>query len=333
MGGEVNGVSGSDPRKYDDHHGAPPPPEGGAKERAERAAAEARYHAFTTDPEHHVHLDREHKAERRKDPDECGRWDLPYHDYEKCTGPEVKNPSLFEKQDKDVDAVDANDVRQVGLGDCALMASLASLASLPDGQSLIHDAIKENKNDEGETVSYTVRLYQRDAHWPHALHATYVTVDGDFSEGHAAARPAGDKSEVWPLVMERAYEQLKGGANAIGHGGSPKDAMEALTGHDATYVVLGVPTLFDNGGYSQSDMKSDMKAQRLVVLSTKDDVGMAHGLDGNHAYQLAGYTEHDGKIFLLLHDPRNSPGTPDPEPVPFDELHRFFDAVDVGTAR
>jgi hypothetical protein len=109
--------------------------------------------------------------------------------------------------------------------------------------------------------------------------------------------------------------------------------MEALTGHDATQIVLGEPTLFDDGGYSESDLKSDMKAQKLVVLSTKKELGKSYGLEDNHAYHVAGYAEIDGKIFVLLHNPWNKRTEPDPQPVPFDELHRFFDAVDVGAAR
>jgi hypothetical protein len=265
---------------------------------------------------------------QRWKPDACGRFEIPYHDYEVCTGDAVANPSLFEKEEGDVDEVDAKDVQQRGLGDCALMSVLAGLASSPDGRALVKSAITENKNEKGETTSYTVRVFQRDAHPPHALQARYVTVDGKFSEGHAEAQHAGNKSEIWPLVIERAYAQLRGGANAIGHGGSPKDAMEALTGQDATSTPLGV----GGGRHPESQLKADLEAHKLVVLSTKWELGRdgPHGLTGSHAYQVSGYEEQDGRLFLKLHNPWNFD---EPTPIPFDEVREHFDAVDVGSVR
>ena len=73
------------------------------------------------------------------------------HDYERCgNGAPVTSPVLFRRQPADAERVDVHDVRQGWAGDCALMATLAALASTPEGRALIENAIVENKNAQSD---------------------------------------------------------------------------------------------------------------------------------------------------------------------------------------
>src|SRR5260370_29258556 len=93
----------------------------------------------------------------------------------------VDRPALFRKQDQDVDKINEHDVKQNQLEDCALMAALAGLARTPEGRAVIENAIKENKNERGEVVSYTVTLHKPPGRHggPGPKTVTPVSVTGD----------------------------------------------------------------------------------------------------------------------------------------------------------
>ncbi len=205
--------------------------------------------------------------------------------------------------------------------------------------------VVENKNVRGEVVSWTVTLHEPERH---AFGSTTfrdvpITVDGPYVVGHARVRTDGRTSEVWPAVFEKAYAQYAGGYNKIGRGGVPADVMPILTGREATYVSLGWPNRWF-GGYGANELKGDLANGKMVVLSTKTGIGGsrdadatpaehqasldAHRLVGDHAYFVTGTEQVDGKLFLKLGNPW---GDTQPEPVPFDELTKWFSGVSVGS--
>jgi len=259
---------------------------------------------------------------KKRDPDRCGT-------------EVVKNAVLFIKEEGDANEVDRADVKQAKLNDCHLMAPLAAIASTPDGRELIKNAITENKNENGEVVSYTVTLHKPEEHWwgPKTFSDVKFTVDARFSAKHADARAAGEAREVWPLVIEKAFAQYRGGYGKIDDNGSPARAMEILTGKPAVDIPLG-----QGRGYQADRLQCDLAAGKIVVLLTKHtfEGPGAEGLVANHAYQVTGATVEGGKFMVTMHNPwsvDDPSKSHEPPPVPFDELERCFAAIDVGSVR
>jgi hypothetical protein len=293
-------------------------------EREERKVAAARLDALVSDPGHPLGDPKHYHGLR---PDSCGDFKHPMHDFNPCEGAPVADRVLYGKQAGDVDAIDQKDVMQSHLGDCSLHATLMGLARTSEGREVIRKAITENKNDKGETVSYGVRLYDPDGQ------PRVFTVDGNFGEGHAAAREIGEEHEVWPLVIEKAYAQRAGGYDAIGHGGNAKDAMEALTGEPASTIHLGEWSVQDGyGWYPESQLKHDLDTHCVIVLGTKEKETLQgqYGLEGNHAYLVEGYEEKEGKLLLRLRNPWGE--AYEPKLVPFEKLNELCYTVDVGAA-
>jgi hypothetical protein len=292
---------------------APPPPE-----RATRALATARFDAFV--------------SSGVTKPEACDRPMDGAFDFDRCVVDDIANPVLFSRQTGDPDEVNRADVQQNQMGDCSLFATLAALASTPEGRATIKSAIVENKSDRGEVTSYTVTLYKRESHWlglrPATFSAFKVTVGGLYVQGHARPRAAAaGHFEVWPLIIEKAYAQFSGGYNKIAPGGAVRDAMETITGRPAAKIRLGWLQ-----GYDVERLRGDLAAGKLVVLETEKhfDGGAQYKLVPDHAYQVTGTELKDGKVQLRLHNPWNHS---EPEPVPFEALAKWFKAVDVGSVR
>jgi hypothetical protein len=238
--------------------------------------------------------------------------------------------ALFFRQDGDVDAIDPRDVQQKDCGDCALMATLAALASSPKGRAVIRSAITENKNDKGEVTSYTVRLYKFGllGQTPSPVD---VKVDGQWMKGHAEVRDTlasfrdDGVSEVWPLVFEHAYAALRGGHNQICRGDLPTRTMEAVTGLPAHRTALTWGQT-----YAAEQLERQVADGKLVVLETRSGIEspQSHGLLDSHAYQVTGTEVQNGTLYLKLHNPWNKD---EPDLVPFGELNEWFAGVDVGS--
>ncbi len=326
--GEIHALDQSDWDRADASTG--PPVDAEAAARAERSVADARYQAF---------------ASRGTGPDPCIHYDAPDHDFDRCIRETIPKPVLFAKQSTDADPIDPLDVRQAGLGDCDLHASLGALAGTPQGRALIRSAIVEKKDDKGKVVSWTVTLHEPEHHvfGSTTFRDVPITVDGPYVTGHANLRPDGSQNEVWPLVIEKAYAQYRGGYNKITQGGHPADVMTLLTGREAKYVSLDWPNRWF-GGYAANQLQADLANGKMVVLSTRVDIGGrpspdptpaarqasldAHRLVGDHAYFVTGTEQLNGKLFLKLGNPW---GHAQPDLVPFDELPRWFSEVSVGS--
>jgi hypothetical protein len=302
-------------------------PDRSSSARAARALAAQRYQTFVSSGR---------DADAGHDP--CHDFAAPDHNYDQCVSEQVDKPVLFKWQSADTDPIDAKDVQQGGLGDCHYLAPLAAMAATPQGRASLRSAVVENKNDAGEVVSWTVTLHERDKLNPVSgtFHDIQVTVREPFVVGHARVRPDGEPTEVWPLVIEKACAQYAGGYNRIGHGGDPAEAMAVLTGREPTYASFGWPArLFKS--YGANDLRSDLANGKLVVLSTRPGIGGptprqasagAHGLLDAHAYFATGIEEHDGKLFVKLGNPW---GEAQPDPIPCDELTKWFVGVTVGS--
>jgi hypothetical protein len=238
---------------------------------------------------------------------------------------EVPNPALFRTQPGDVSPIDLSDVQQGRYGDCFLLAPLGALTRTEAGRALIRNMITENRDASGAVVSYTVTLHEAQASWLRAegFKEVRVTVGAQFECGHAWHRSDGDFSEVWPLVVEAAYLKFTGDGSRVTEGNAGT-AMLILTGK--------LPDSFGLHWYSRSydaeALKADLAAGKIVVFDTKNSIEPGpYDLVKHHSYAVIGTEEHDGKQYVVLHDPYN---TDEPQPVPFDDLSDYFKAIHVG---
>lgn len=229
----------------------------------------------------------------------------------------------------DGNEISMNDVQQRGLGDCYFVSSVASLART-DPQA-IRDMITENRDADDNVTSYTVRFNQRDG----GLLGTglfsgneQVSYNVLPSELIANGSAPADNGEVWVNVLEAAYAKHVGSVEELGNGGNAQDALYALTGREADSFSPG-------GDYSFEDLQSDFNNNRNVVLDTKSDgqdpkkkvQGSPYNLVTSHSYTLENvYTDSNGRQMVQL---RNPWGYDHPQPIPFEELGRYFSDFNV----
>lgn len=287
-------------------------------ERTQRALADARLNVFVAG------------SGVPASPD-CKNFDA-HHDFVACGTESIDGAVLFRKESRDVDEIDVKDVQQKDIGDCYMMASLAALASTPGGRAHIKGMIREGKNENGEPT-YTVTFQKPESHWFGLGKTTFsevrITVDASYVFGHATPRKEGAFQEVWPVVVEKAFARYCGSYGAIHNGGSGALALEVLTGKEARQTRLSI---FSH--YGESQLQADLASGKPVVLQTRSGIGgdggptAARGLYAEHAYAVTGTDVIGGKLFVKLYNPW---GRLDPPPVPFDELHQWFSAVDLGS--
>lgn len=186
------------------------------------------------------------------------------------------------------------DVRQGGVGDCYLMATLAKLAQ--KAPATIQNMFINNGDG-----TFTVRFF-------HSGAAEYVTVDsmlpvngsGTATYAWFGGSAGSSTNELWVALAEKAYAQLnesgwtgQDGTNTYAgiDLGRPDDAMRQLTGKSATgYMAL-----------NRNDLIAAVNAGKLVALSSKkeeadipDDVPVVN----RHVYAVMGYSSSTGQFTL-----------------------------------
>jgi hypothetical protein len=160
-----------------------------------------------------------------------------------------------------LDGISPDDVRQWQIGDCYLLASLAALASTPQGRARLENMIVENRDEAGHVLSYTVNLHPRP-----------VRVDTSVPAGALGVAKNG---QIWPAIIEKAYAKAKDSYANI-HGGWPHDALLALTGSIAA-------VLDPDKASTLRIVESRLASGQPVVFSTKSPP-LPLGLVGPHAY-------------------------------------------------
>jgi len=246
----------------------------------------------------------------------------------------IGNSTLAFAQGRDSFAFAPTDIRQRRLGDCSLMGTLAGLAATPAGRALLSNAISENRDKSGAVISYTVTLYKPDdTRFPPVSLACKVQVVPEFPKGAHADPATNDdktKSEIWPLVVEKAYAEVRGGYDRIGCGGTVYGAMTALTGTFPQHDEPG--WLF---GYTSKDLLRDLAAGKTIVLSTpKEDELTASrtrfpaessDIAEDHAYAVLGTTTAEGgNVMVRLYNPWGKEFS-----IPLNHLSKWFCGVDV----
>jgi Calpain family cysteine protease len=217
------------------------------------------------------------------------------------------------------------DINQNGVGDCYLLSSLGEIAK--NDPNFIRQMIHNNGNG-----TYTVTLYKQDNGFHNLWGLTgnsykseKVTVsEKDIAPNGVNANPGQDvidgQKEIWPQVVEAAYAKLNGGYDKIGKGGVPSNAMETLTGHDAS---SGNTTSF-------AQLQQSLNQGKLITLDTPDKKSLPYNLVGDHAYMVVGtLTDSHGNQFVKLQNPW---GYSQPSLVPVSAWGKVFDQEDVGVA-
>ena len=183
------------------------------------------------------------------------------------------------------------DVRQGGLGSCAILAAAAGVA-LDDPEHL-----QEIITDNGDG-SYTV-----------ILDGEAVTVDDEFLAGPTNLEYAQNSGVLWPLVLEKAIALHNGGSyeGVAPDGGDPARALEAL-GFETDGIQL-------NPSLGRDPADEDVAAAMSTALDggyavTANDGG-AFGFGIAHAWTVVDVSEVDGTICVTLRNPWGEPGLSD----------------------
>jgi hypothetical protein len=243
--------------------------------------------------------------------------------------PFVGTPATYVKGAGDANDVDYNDVSQGVMGDCYFEASVAAIAR--ENPDRIRNLIQENRDAAGNVTSYTVTLYQRD--WANDLRPVRINVDPSQFSQHAA-RPgdeAGAVKEIWPLVLEKAFAQLKGSYSRIADGGSPERALETLTGQDACR--------FKPHEYAFGQLENDLAHGRPITAMTPSspDGEKQRMLDDSalhswHTYAVIDSKVQDGTPMVKLYNPwgDNHPGALKDGWMSFADFQKNMSEVEVG---
>ena len=184
-----------------------------------------------------------------------------------------------------------DDIAQGGLSDCFLMAALAAIVSA-DPRRI------RNMIAFGPNGAYTVTFKGIGF-----LSSARQTVTADFVKSRHAH--LGPRQALWPLVIERAYAQEKGGIDVIDKGGNPGTVVDDMLNDG--------PSRFDPREKSSDYIlgkvaKGKAKKWPMTILSPKAaDAGKEKqamttritGLHFWHSYAIVDVDAKSGRIKLF----------------------------------
>lgn len=241
--------------------------------------------------------------------------------------------TAFLKGEGDQQDIDPNDVAQGQLGDCYLMAGMIATARANP------EHIRRLITDNGDGT-FRVTLYVRKDRYSRPTPIVKV-VDARL----ASKRPgsplyaqlgdkAGDQSEMWPALIEKAFAQHKGGYEAIE--GANVGKGFAFAG--ATELLTGRPEGYHNVATMDADdilltMAAGLEAKKAVSADSKDMSGdealtkeaNARNVYGNHAYAVRD-VDLDGENADL----QNPWGSHHVDDLEADLIKKFYRGIRVG---
>jgi hypothetical protein len=212
---------------------------------------------------------------------------------------------------------DAGDVRQGQCGDCYFLGALSVVAT--DAQRLydifpdIDPSLRQEGNkmdnvtpkDEqvfNEAGVYAVQFW-REGQWHTVVVDDFIPCDSDGNPCHA--HPPTGSSEVWVMIVEKAYAKFNGCYENI-IGGEENEALVDLTG--------GLPFDYNfrgknaDAGWSDPDklrqcLLDDVHGQDPVLLCCHTYVEQGKGIVPGHAYGILNIAEVDlkGQKETLIH--------------------------------
>ncbi|MFK7796051.1 MAG: C2 family cysteine protease [Aureispira sp.] len=125
------------------------------------------------------------------------------------------------------DGISHDDVDQNWIGDCYFLSALAAVAKADP--SAIEKLIDGPKSDG----SYDVTLYEKGGFLYMSNNPTVINVHPRTLEKDGRTTVGLGDGELWVLLVERAFAEMNGGYDEI-EGGHADDALEVITGQDAT---------------------------------------------------------------------------------------------------
>jgi hypothetical protein len=215
---------------------------------------------------------------------------------------------------RDEFGLDPSRVEQRFIGDCYLMAAMAAVARANP------DAIRKLIKPAGPG-KYAVSLYEHRWLLADPVHTEIVDTtvpvgeDGKPLYGTGELTIKGDTEAdrpLWPLLIEKAYAQWKGGYNKMGHGGYASEALETLTGHEAGEKKTSSYNAGEIGQIIEKEIKEGKALEAstgdmppdITPLGTKGNAGEHEGMVGKnkvvfgHAYAIENVETAVGSIDL-----------------------------------
>jgi calpain-15 len=208
-----------------------------------------------------------------------------------------KRPKEFLKGKIDIfeDGIENSDINQGKLGDCWLMCSICALANRPE---YITSIFLNKKYCEQEF--YRLRLC-KDGEWQN------VTVD-DLIPCEAHNGPIFSKahgSEIWVLILEKAYAKLNGSYFAL-KGGMAQESFEDLTGKPAfSYYFEKLAEKIKSGEFWREILQWK-QANHCLLAATGAEAKESEGIVSSHYYTIINVADCLGYKLLNLRNPWGS---------------------------
>uniref|UniRef100_A0A4W5RLT1 Calpain 9 n=1 Tax=Hucho hucho TaxID=62062 RepID=A0A4W5RLT1_9TELE len=209
---------------------------------------------------------------------------------------EWKRPGeLCENPEFIVGGADRTDICQGALGDCWLLAAIASLTLHKETLARVVP------NDQGFDRSYAGIFHFQ--FWQHNRWLDVVVDDRlPAVRNRLVLLHSASNNEFWSALLEKAYAKLNGSYESL-KGGSTLEAMEDFTGGvGETYETKSAPTDLFNIMKKAYDRGSMMGCSIDITSSAESEAQTASGLVKGHAYSITGLEEvnYRGKKVKLI---------------------------------
>ncbi|XP_035616709.1 calpain-9-like [Oncorhynchus keta] len=209
---------------------------------------------------------------------------------------EWKRPGeLCENPEFIVGGADRTDICQGALGDCWLLAAIASLTLHKETLARVVP------NDQGFDRSYAGIFHFQ--FWQHNRWLDVVVDDRlPAVRNRLVLLHSASNNEFWSALLEKAYAKLNGSYESL-KGGSTLEAMEDFTGGvGETYETKSAPTDLFNIMKKAYERGSMMGCSIDITSSAESEAQTASGLVKGHAYSITGLEEvnYRGKRVKLI---------------------------------
>mgnify|MGYP002036830546 CR=1 FL=1 len=238
---------------------------------------------------------------------------------------DLQGTAFVQQPDHD-NAIADEDVNQGSLGDCYWMAGMAAVAR--DNANLIERAVSDNGDG-----TFDVTLYDENNRPVTMTVDGAVPVEGDRAKyARPTAGAADDRTEMWPLLLEKAHAQMGGGYEPI-EGGFPGEAVRAITGQKRATTRTqweGDEDLTEQLG-GALDAGQVVTAWTASEKRTSDEVKKLmdeYVVYANHAYSFRSVNTTSGMVSM-----RNPWGTKHPKPMPMSVFRQIYPYVDINQVR
>lgn len=186
-----------------------------------------------------------------------------------------------------VNGPDYTDIRQGSVGDCYMVASLASLAQSDPG------VIRQMVTSLGDGT-FAVRFYRSGKE-------VYVRMDGDlptYSGGSLVYARLSAQGETWVAVVEKAYAYFRRGQNSYDSisGGWMSGPLTEFTNQSTTYMWTDV-----SATAIANYINTSLTAGHAVTAASSYSPG--NPIVGSHAYMVKGIEITAGGTFVTVYNP------------------------------